>query len=65
LRSDNSFKKFIKEKTNGGPGYDKIENLSQLIAEKSLPELKEDCLGYILRYRLIQYIKATTDERKN
>ncbi|RHZ36548.1 hypothetical protein [endosymbiont GvMRE of Glomus versiforme] len=65
LRTDENFKTWMKEDKKGGPKY-KNDSLSEWIAEKSLTtDLKSDLLGYILKYRLNQYIEASTDDRKD
>ncbi|RHZ37701.1 hypothetical protein [endosymbiont GvMRE of Glomus versiforme] len=63
LREDSLFKTWMKSNNEGGPNLDN-DNLAEWIAEKSLGDIKYDLLGYILRYRLIQYIKASVDDRK-
>jgi len=66
LQTDSEFETYLKSNNKGGPNL-QSGKISDLIVDKSknLSDLKDDCLSYILRYRLIQYIKATIDARKD
>jgi len=64
LRTDKEFTDtWLKGTSEGGPGYSKT--FAEWIAEKSASDLKYDLLIYILKYRLNQFIKETTDGRRD